>query len=370
MGGGEGLTSFFVPGEIDSAFRDNSWCVAEMVEVLTDIIRDKTTRRVERRDGSVVEEPITSVRERMAAITMLDRKAKEAMILGGLIQKDRLTAKKTTGDGTEIEYNAEGMRLTEEGSSRLKSTLALLEGASKAKGDEIIDMEVDDASTTRNESSNIRSNGASRRGPSDGSLLPRQPRGSSDGIEPVGPDTGDKSRSIGCGGNDICGELHGVERSDATETYWEGPDYDEGPTGGAEDERESGISEQLGGSGEGKDLGGEGSEHRGGNLPNPESPRRPVVPGEAGVKRVHWYEPGIPRRSPDSDAGSIRDCQTAESALDRLQRIERAREQAAAAAAGYLERRAKNQRSSRSLPGESNEPRPGDGGPRATPDSA
>ena len=71
VGGGEGLTSFFVPGDIDSAFRENDWSVAEMVEVLTDIVRDKTTRHIERRDGSIVEEPITTARERMAAIVML-----------------------------------------------------------------------------------------------------------------------------------------------------------------------------------------------------------------------------------------------------------------------------------------------------------
>lgn len=352
---GVGLCSFFVPGDIDAAFRENSWAVGDMVEVLTDIVRDKTTRTIERRDGSVVLEPIVTAREKMAAMAMLDKKAKEALILGGLIVKDRLTAKKTTEDGTEIEYNEEGMRLTEEGTSRLKSTLALLEGASQSKSDEVLDVDPEgNVTTERHEDADTttRSDESGGGGPSDGSLLPRQPRGDDPNHKPVRRITGSGSGHDGSGGDDVCGSLHGVERSDASDACWEGPDYDEGPIGGTENEREAGLLLESGGGVENAGAGEEGELDGGGDLPDPVAPKRPVIPGESGVKRTNWWEPGTPRRAADSDPGSIRDCVTAESSLDRLKRIERARKQAAEAAAGYLERRAKNKRT---RPGESNE---------------
>ncbi len=358
-GGSENLTGFFLPGELSTAFQENNWTVQEMVEVLCDIVRNKDVRHIEKRDGSIVDEPVTTARERMAAISMLDKKAKESLIMGGLIVKDRLTLKKQLEDGTEAEYNMEEMRITQEGSSRLKSTLALLEGASKAEGDEIIDVEVNkNASTGGNESSSIRCDGSSGGGPS---LLPRQPRGSHSDNGSGRPRTNDGPGSNSGGGDGVQPSVHGVERSDATTTRRQSSHSDEGPTKGAKDERGGRIPVQPGRSGEGQVAGSQGGKHRDGDQPDPVSPRRPVVPGESEVKRTNWWEPGIPRRAPDSDPGSLRDCATAESSLDRLKRIERAREQAAQAAAGYLERREKNKRARHHAPGDPNEPRPGNG---------
>ena len=342
VAGGEGLTGFFLPGELDTAFRENNWNVAEMVEVLTSIIRDTSVRHTEKRDGSIVEEPVTTARERMAAISMLDKKAKEGLILGGLIVKDRLTARKTTEDGTEMEYNAEGMRLVKEGSSRLKSTLALLEDASKAGGDEVIDVEVSGGDKRGNAKLRKRDeggDGSNRRGSSKRSLLPRQPRGSDSDSGPGGSGADGGPDCHSSGGDGLFKPLHDVERSDASDTHRQGPDDDEGPIKGAEDERGSGIPVQSGRSRKDQGVGGQSDEHRDGDQPNPVAPTREGNPTG-----------------------------TAESSLDRLKRMERAREQAAKAAAGYLERRAKNQRARRHVSGDPNEPRSGDG-PDATPDS-
>lgn len=341
VGAGEGLASFFVPGELDRAFRENEWSVAEMVEVLTNIVRDSATKVIQRKDGTFIEEPITSPKEKMAAIQMLDKKAKEAMVLGGLIQKERLQLTKTGADGTTAEYNAEGMRLTQDGSSRLQSTLALLEGASKSTSDSIIDVEVTDE---RRDDECDGSGGG-------GGLLPRQPRGSDTSDGPGRTGSGDGPSSDGCGGDGVCGPVYGKEWTDEANSRW-GQNDEQETTGGAEDERSTGIPESAGGSGEGEGDGGEspgtGQEagcDSGGN-------KRPVVPGEQSCKRDNWWEPGIPRKEPDTDPGSVRDCDTAESQSDRAGRIERARKLAKEAAASYLERRKNSQRASDLKPGD------------------
>lgn len=391
VGGGEGLTSFFVPGDIDNAFRENQWSVAEMVEVLTNIVRDGTTRHIERRDGSVVEEPVVTAREKMAAIAMLDKKAREGMILGGLITRDRLTVKKKLEDGSEAEYNEEGMRLTTEASSRLKSTLALLEGASTAEGDEIIDVEPvkvkvteerqdKNGSTKGHEPRDIRRDESGGRG---SSLLPRQPIGDDRLNRSVGSQSDDGPGSDSSGGNGLCGTVHEDEWTDDGVSFpgQQGEGFgpkqdDQESTKGAGNERGAGIPVQSGRSNQDQDDGRKdsksgrevGCDHAGDTEKYSTDvvlPRRPVVPGESGVKRTNWWEPGIPRRAPGTKPSDYRDVVTAESSLDRIKRIERAREQAAQAAAGYLERRKKNLRSGTTVP---NEPGSGDGRPGTAPD--
>lgn len=352
-GGGGGLTSFFVPGEIDKAFRENEWAVAEMVQVLTNIVRCTDVKTITKKDGTLIEEPVTTARERMAAITMLDRKAKEAMVLGGLIQTDRLTLKKTAEDGTEAEYTVEGKRIAGESSSRLKSTLELLTAASHSQSpNEIIDVVEDELNESRDGSGDDPSGG-------DG----RVPSGRSDsGLR------GTESGGVGGDGSGPCPELHGGEHEGTNATL---PDKggkgsveapasggeendDQGTVGGADDEREAGLSEQPGRSDEGQEDGGRPRRHEGnpptdrgliGGVPE----RRPIIPGEHAAKRKQWWDAGIPRRSPDTDPGSIRDCETAESQFDRLKRIASAQKQAAAATASYVEQRDNSKRTSTNL---------------------
>lgn len=372
-GGGEGLTSFFMPGAIDSAFRENNWSIYEMVEVLTDIALSKETKITTYKDGSVVEESVVTPKERIAAALMLDRKAKEGMVLGGLITKDRLTVRKKLDDGSEAEYNAEGMRLTMEGSSRLKTTLALLEDASKSKSDKVIDVEVLDNDKRGDAKLRERDERDDATGDERG-VPPRPPRGSARSDGPVGKCSGGSPRSSGSGGDGVFSEVHGEQRTGTTVSHRQGRKDDKGTTGGAENERAGRVSKQSGRGSEGKGDGAENTERgREAGPDNPSHPatsdvgsgsesvvsvqeRRPVVPGEHTTKRANRWEPGISRKGPDTDSGSIRDRETAESSLDRLKRIDRARKQAADAAASYLERRKKNQRSPSLAPGDESRP--------------
>lgn len=355
-GGSGGLTSFFIPGEIDAAFRENEWAVAEMVEVLTNIVRCTDVKTINKKDGTVIEEPVTTARERMAAITMLDRKAKEAMVLGGLIQTDRLTLKKTAEDGTEAEYSVEGKRIAGDSSARLKSTLELLTAASHSQSDEIIDIveEEETVDDTGNGSCDAATG-------IDGRISSGRPERGLRGSEP-----GD----VGGEGSSELAPVHGEERTDSADPPGT-EDNDQGTASGASNERGAGLPEQSGRSGEDEAVGDPGGQHRGGHPTDSVSPpqpnnecstgtpvvrdlgvpdrglpggvptRRPIIPGERGARRKEWWDAGIPRRSDDSDAGSLRDCETAESSVDRLKRIARAQEQATAASASYAKQRKK-----------------------------
>lgn len=348
VGAGEGLTSFFVPGDIDRAFRENEFAVSEMIEILTDIARAKDMRVIQRKDGTQIEEPITSPRERLVALKMLDQKAKEAMVLGGLIQSERLQLKKVASDGTTAEYNAEGMRLIQEGSSRLKSTLAILEGASCSKSDEIIDMEEEDGpKNDGGDGPRLQSR------PVSGGKPKRSDQDSGRG----GTGSGGRPRSTGSGGDGVCGELHGPERAGSPESQSvRGTDDDQVTTGGAKNERETRVPVESGRSDTGEIPGGASKRDVERDQRDPSTPpKRPVIPGEHAAARRNWWEPGTPRREPDSNPGTIRDCKTAESSLDQLKRIERARQHAHDAQAGYIERREKSQRAADLKPGD--EPR-------------
>ena len=89
VGGVESLASFFMPGEISRAFHNHKWHVDEMVDTLVAIIRDDALVATKKKDGTTVMVPAVSPREKMAAISMLAQKAKEGLILGGMIQQAR-----------------------------------------------------------------------------------------------------------------------------------------------------------------------------------------------------------------------------------------------------------------------------------------
>jgi hypothetical protein len=199
LGGEENLASFFVPGEIGRAFKVSEWTVQDMIQTLVEIAQDTEL----------------GPRDRMAAIRMLDGKAKEGMLLGGMIHEERLNLRRSLPDGTEAEYNAEGMRLVKDGSDRLQNTLALLEEG--AGSTEIIDVEIENASELR---------GAGG--------VPRTTR------EPPSDGTG------GSGGGD--GGSTGPTPGDGSKGYAEqrtGPP--DAPTQGTEDNDESGVQAAGGG---------------------------------------------------------------------------------------------------------------------------
>lgn len=345
---GEGLASFFMPGEIDRAFRENEFAVSEMVETLTSIIRDESTRSVKKKDGSIMEEPVVSAREKMAAIRMLDVKAKEGMVLGGLIQNERLTLKKKLPDGTMAEYDAEGMKLVEEGSSRIQSTLSLLEEANAGHGNDIIDVEA-----IRSEPRDDGGNETGRRG-----AFP----------DPGPGDRGSNGGEPGCsgsGGAVVLGKLHGKERSSGSGTRVRtGKDDDKDSVKGAEDERGGGIPVKHGRGSEGKGSGENGGRDVSGDQCDPGPARRPIIPGESAVSQTKWYGPGIPRRAPGEQPDpSVR---TAESIADRSARIARCGD-AADGEGGDSGGRPEGEGTPDPGTGDDGEPSPGDGADSGSP---
>lgn len=232
-GGSGGLASFYIPSELDAAFRANSWEALEMIDVLCSIIRDDSVRTITRRDNSVIEEPCVTPREKMAAIVMLDRKAKEGLTLAGIIVNEKLNLKRQLEDGTVAEYDSEGMKIVEAGSSRLQRTLALLEKASDSRSDSVIDVEVvvDEQSNGELPTGSAR---ASRR-----TASIRRGHG--------GADRG-RCRSGSGSVDESDGSFDAGERQDAptisTGPQTSGPkDNDQGTTGGAENERSTRVPE-------------------------------------------------------------------------------------------------------------------------------
>ena len=250
--GGEGLTSFFIPGEVDKAFKVNEWTLTEMVEILTNIARECSTKVITRKDGTIIEEPAVSPRERMAAIGMLEKKAKESMVLGGLIQKDQLQVRKTLPDGSTAEFNAAAMRLTQEGSSRLQSTLALLEQAKDSKKSNVIDVE---------EIENDTGTGSN--------VCPG--RGKSTGSGTGGTDRESGSRN----GPGASSPVYGQQRPNSRDPFGPSKDHDNAGIQGAGNEGEDGITVERERGGEGPDIGEQGGEDRDGDQPNPEPPDEP-----------------------------------------------------------------------------------------------
>lgn len=300
LSGGEGgLTSFFVPGEIDKAFRENDYAVTEMISTLCDIVRSKDMRIITRKDGMIIEEPVCTPRDVMAALKMLDDKAMKGMVLGGLIQNDRLEFRRNLGDGTVAEYSQEGLRLVTKGSDRLRSTLALLEKAGDSGSDEVIDVEIESESGNDGRDAV----GRERAAPGPGG------RGSDGG----------KSRDVGSGGDGVRSKIHGGKRADPGDTHREGEYNDNGTIRGADDERKEGlpITATRGGEGQedGKEDGVDGDRDRSDFGPS----KRPIIIGGNSLSRASWCDPGIPKGS-------------GEGISDRLARIARA--------TGYAERRA------------------------------
>lgn len=234
VGGEAAISSFFIPGEIGRAFDANEFTINEYVRTLVEIVRD----------------PETPPREQMAAMKMLEMKAKEGMILGGLIQQKRLNLTKKMEDGTVAEYNEEGLRVVREGSDRLLSTLELLQEGEETS--EVIDVEVLDDD---------------RRPTGDSRPDPGKRGGGSDGRGDTGPD--------GAGGSTDSPQL-GEEWPDAADSCGgsPGPD-DEGGASGTEAERGEGLPGESGGSPEDAGPG----EADGGGHESPYANRGPIVPG-------------------------------------------------------------------------------------------
>jgi hypothetical protein len=261
--GGGGLTSFFVPGEVDKAFKVNEWTLEEMVEILTSIARECSTKIITLKNGTIIEEPAVTPRERMAAIAMLEKKAKDSMVLGGLIQKDQLQVRKTLSDGSEAEYNAEGMRLAREGSSRLQETLNLLEKASTSNDSDIIDVEViaDDHDTGTGGDVFLEQPGA---------FLSNKPRSSGAGrgrSNNPGP-SGGNGDGTGVG-------IHEEQRPTSCDPFDASKNDDQETVQGAGNERGSGIAIESGRGRQGAAVGDESGTDRDGDQCDPESPDEP-----------------------------------------------------------------------------------------------
>ena len=315
-GEGAGLTSFFLPGELDRAFKENEWTLSEMVEILTGIARECSTKVITKKDGTIIEEPVITARERMAAISMLEKKAKENMVLGGLIQKDQLQVRKTLPDGSTAEFNAAAMRLTQEGSSRLQSTLALLEQAKDSKKSNVIDVEEIENDHDTGTGSNVCPGGGKSTGPGSG-----------------GTDRESGSRN----GPGESSPVYGEQRPPLRDPFGPGKDHDNAGIQGAGNEGEDGITVERERGGEGSDVGEQGGEDRDGDQSNPESPDEP------------WWSDSYPEPDPGSPrpSGSPSDAHErgTESAADTAARV------AAAAQNRYLEKRKKGAHSHHSTTG-------------------
>lgn len=206
-----GICSLFLPSSVDGAFRESNFEIQEFVDVLLSIIREDRVITTTRRDGSVVEVPAVSPREKMAALAMLERKARESMVLGGLIANERLNLKKRLGDGTVAEYDSENMRLVQEGSSRLRTTMDLLEQANSSKSNEILDVSVSESEVGSSKKEGIKKDG------SDGT--PEVSSGGRDlggtGLQcGHGPgNSSGRSGGVSGGGGPLLGPTHGAERT-------------------------------------------------------------------------------------------------------------------------------------------------------------
>lgn len=327
VGGTESIASFFLPGSVDRALKESDWSITEMVEVLTSIIRDEETKTTTNRAGESTEESIVTPKEKMSAMKMLRDMGKEAMIIGGLIQNNRLHMEKVLEDGTKIEYDSETMEVLQKGSSRLTDTMSLLERASKS--DDIIDVDYKVEEEENNEPRTGHNRASDTTDGSDGPLSGRTGviRGRSN------------SRDDGSGRDEqsspVCSEEQQFSRTDARSEERQHKTTNKGsgesPTGGTKNERKRRIplkhqrSRQSKGNGSQRepDDGNDGTV-------DVRKPKYPYVPGSQHLSAPGPFpagsdprHPGIPIRS----AGDPVDphVRTAESLTDRLNRIEQAR---------------------------------------------
>lgn len=232
------LEGFFSPGDIGSAFTSNNWVVQQMVKTLTDIINDERTLLTKHGEKLAV-----TAKDKIAAMQMLQKLAKESMMVSGQIETLKAHAERQLSDGTKVTMDAEKLQKVREGSSRIQATMDILRRDQDAPSD----------------------NREQRR-------LLGSSSGPGDGNEPA---------------------VYDAEWTDATPAPPETSDNNQSPIGGSEDEREARVPQQLGRGSTGQAVGGDRkSDGRitgaiGGpgypdadfRPPPPTSKRHPVVPG-------------------------------------------------------------------------------------------
>lgn len=123
------LMAFYLPADLATGLRANSYDAQEMLGTLVEIAR-----------GEAGEGEEVTVKDRMASIRMLREIMKDALVMSGAITKITSRITDSAPGGGDRTITAEGLAVLRDGTQRRLSTLEVLEQAASTEED-VIDLE-------------------------------------------------------------------------------------------------------------------------------------------------------------------------------------------------------------------------------------